>query len=339
MKSNFNTKNINEILETELKLENSFVPTISDIPNGLAKGIYFWFMKSEGYEILSTKIMVVPIENSYSKVIEGLKFDLIYLGTAGTGKEMKSNLSIRLKWHIGQKHTESAVFSKYLSTLRKGLGSLLADDLIEENTEVLVNDFLEKYLRVFWVEYPENIDQIDEDEKGLIKRLKPLLNLKNNPNALKSSNDNITKKFKERLNIVQSETINRLREMGYKAKKKNGSFKPKEFSVNKEIISENGCKEYLVSQNQNIAEVTKDIVGLYRGKSKIRIFDSNDPNVEFTRWTRITGKDNDLDAQNIYSYFERVSSEGERRYRHLVIKEWMQSNNIKAVKVLVCPVV
>lgn len=339
MKSNFNTKNINEILETELKLENSFVPTISNIPNGLAKGIYFWFMKSEGYEILSNKIMVVPMENSYSKVIDGLKFDLVYLGTAGTGKEMKSNLSIRLKWHIGQKHTESAVFSKYLSTLRKGLGSLFSDDLVEENTEVLVNDFLEKYLRVFWLEYPENIAQIDKDEKVLIKQLRPFLNLKNNPNALKSSKDNVTKKFKERLNIVQSETINRLRELGYKAKKKNGSIKPKEFSVKNEIISENDYQEYWVSQNQNIAEVTKGIDGLYRGKSKIRIFDSNDPNIEFTHWRRETGNNLNFNAQNIYTYFEKVSSEGERRYRHLVIKEWMQSNNIKDIKVCVYPIV
>lgn len=335
MKTDLNSNNVIEVLAKGLKLENSFVPKISNIPNGLAKGIYFWFMKPEGYEILSNKIKVEPMENSYSKVIDRVKFDLVYLGTAGTGKEMKSNLSIRLKWHIGQKHTEDGVYSKYLSTLRKGIGSLLADDLIEGNTEVLVNDFLENYLRVFWIEYPKNTAQIDEDEKVFIKQLRPFLNLKNNPNALKSSKDNVTKKFKERLKIVQSESIKRFIDCGYKVKNKNTSKKPKKSLVNKDVIFKNDCVEYMVSQNQNIAEVTKNTVGLHRGKSKIRIIDANDPNLEFILWKRITGDNDNLNAQNIYRYFENISTDG--RYRHVVISEWMLKNKIKTAKVLVCP--
>ena len=59
--------------------------------------------------------------------------------------------------------------------------------------------------------------------------------------------------------------------------------------------------------------------------------------MEFTRWRRETGNNFNLNAQNIYSYFESVSSDGVRRYRHVVIKEWMEKNNIEKIKVMVCP--
>ena len=117
------------------KLTNPFRPNFDEIPNTKSKGIYFWFMKPDGYEKLSNYVEIKPIDSKYSKEIDGVKHDLVYLGTAGTGKKGNSNLYERLKWHVLQKHTESNVCHGTLSTLRAGLGSLLSDDLILPNTE------------------------------------------------------------------------------------------------------------------------------------------------------------------------------------------------------------
>ena len=62
-----------------------------------------------------------------------------------------------------------------LSTLRQGIGSLLSDDLIIPDTETKVNNFLRNHLKVYWIEYPNNMQLIDNDEDILIKGLKPLL--------------------------------------------------------------------------------------------------------------------------------------------------------------------
>ena len=71
------------------KLTNPFRPNFDEIPNTKSKGIYFWFMKPDGYEKLSNYVEIKPIDSKYSKEIDGVKHDLVYLGTAGTGKKRK----------------------------------------------------------------------------------------------------------------------------------------------------------------------------------------------------------------------------------------------------------
>lgn len=176
------------------------------------KGIYFWFMKPEGYNALSNYVSIQPIKSKFVKEIDGVKYDLVYLGTTGTGKNGNSTLTKRLEWHICQKHTVSTIKQKQsaLSTLRTGLASLLSDDLILPNTEKLINDFMRLNMVIYYIEYP-NINQvIDNDEKILINNFKPLLNLKNNSNSHKSSNPNSTKDYKFRRNIIEKNTKKRL---------------------------------------------------------------------------------------------------------------------------------
>jgi hypothetical protein len=129
------------------------------------KGIYFWFMKKEGYLKLSKFMNISPLPNIYSRQINNETYDLVYLGTAGTGKKGNSNLQERLQWHIEQKHRESAINQENsaLSTLRTGMGALLANDLILPNTEQLINSFFEKYMLVYWVGYSGNKKEIDSD--------------------------------------------------------------------------------------------------------------------------------------------------------------------------------
>jgi hypothetical protein len=193
-------------------LINSFRPHIDVIPDSKSKGIYFWFMNKEGYKILSKYLDIKPVEPSYYKEIDGVEYDLVYLGTTGTGKNGNSTLNKRLDWHINQKHRESTINQKQsaLSTLRTGLGSLLSDDLIEFNTEALVNQIMKDYFLIYFVEYPDNKGLIDSEEDILIKGFKPIFNIKGNPNSLKIALENSTKLYKKRRNEVENNTKKRL---------------------------------------------------------------------------------------------------------------------------------
>lgn len=201
---------IKDWLEVNLTAKKSFVPHLDSIPNINSKGIYFWFMKPEGYNALNNYVSIQPIEPKFVKEIDGVKYDLVYLGTAGTGKKGNSNLAERFEWHVNQNHTDSNICHGTLSTLRAGLGALLSDDLILPNTEIAVNDFMKQFMKVFWIEYPNDNDLIDNDEKKLIIGIKPLLNLKNNPNARTNANTNSTKDYKLRRTLVYKNSKLRL---------------------------------------------------------------------------------------------------------------------------------
>ena len=206
--NNISFSEIKNILDNQLI--NSFKPHVEEIPNIQSKGIYFWFMKQSAYDLLSQFVPISPIETRYTKIIDNEHYDLVYLGTAGTGKKGKSNLKDRFEWHINQKHTSSTICHGTLSTLRAGLGALLANDLIVSNTEELVNSFMINSMKLFWVVYPNNNELIDNDEKILIYKLKSLLNLKSNPNSLKNSDLNPTKQYKYRRKLVEKNTKKRL---------------------------------------------------------------------------------------------------------------------------------
>ena len=185
---------LNEMLIDEKSID-ACCKNVAEVP--LKKGIYFWFMPNEAYAKLSKYVAILPIVPVYQKVINGIVHDLVYIGTAGTGKNGNSNLNERLKWHLCTKHSESAVCSGTLSTLRAGLGALLADDLILPNTEAEVNDFMCTYMKVYWITYGDHDkDAIDSDESKLIIELRPLLNLDHNPNARVTAQLNPTRRYK-----------------------------------------------------------------------------------------------------------------------------------------------
>jgi hypothetical protein len=142
-----NYDSITQWLKENLNDNSSFIPRNGDIPNLKSKGIYFWFMKIDGYEKLSNFVSITPILTKYNRIIDGFQYDLVYIGTAGTGKNGNSNLAERLIWHINQNHTEGNICHGTLSTLRAGLGALLKDDLIIPDTENLVNLFMKNYMR------------------------------------------------------------------------------------------------------------------------------------------------------------------------------------------------
>lgn len=322
-------------LSKNLTCKDCFTPHLEKIPEIKSKGIYFWFMKPEGYKSLSKHISVHPIEQRFIMNCEGVNYDLVYLGTAGTGKKGNSDLFERFKWHIEQKHAESNICHGTLSTLRSGLGSLLADDLILPNTENEINEFMKDFMKLCWIEYPNDKILIDSDERFLIKGLKPLLNIKNNPNALAAATDNPTKDYKKRrVEIVakSKSNLNCKKETKTMKKTKNPDDITPLFAENILTTYENGCVEYFVLQGQDIGEVTRGIEGLPIGKCQITIFDSTNIEVEFTLWTRKTGSK----KQNIYTYFDNSASKSTKAKKKFV-SEWMKENNIKEITIRVCP--
>lgn len=236
-------KTINDWLEKYLVSEKSFIPCKEELINlkskddSKSKGIYFWFMRSEGYVTLRNFAPIQAIEPKYTRIIDNIEYDLIYLGTTGTGKQGKNNFFGRLNWHITQVHRESTIRQKEsaLSTLRTGLGSLLADDLIIPNTEIIINDFMKIYMKVFWIEYPDNKKLINENEEILIKNIKPLLNLTHNPNRLIKAKNNPTKEYRKRRNLIEKATKKRL---GYPLTKNNmNSISENKINSNQETLN------------------------------------------------------------------------------------------------------
>lgn len=329
-------------LSQNLLSQNSFVPHLDSIPIINSKGIYFWFMRPDGYKALSNYVTIEPNESKYTRNIDGVIYDLVYLGTAGTGKKGNSNITERFVWHINQNHTASNICHGTLSTLRAGLGALLCCDMILPNTENVVNDFMNKFMRVFWVEYSDDKSLIDNDEKTLIKGIRPVLNLKNNPNARAYAVANTTQVYKIRRAEIYKNTRIILGCKG-ESEKIRGKKNPNKDTTpiyNHQIIDENhnGCIEYFVMQNQHIGVVTRGIEGLPLGKSKITIYDSHNPNTEFTLWRRVTGNNNNHNAQNVYTYFDNTSTNN-GPYRFLIIQDWMVNNGIYEITVRVCPII
>jgi hypothetical protein len=328
-----------EIVKSKLDIEliNSFCPIVNEIPNIDSKGIYFWFMKQDAYTLLSQHETISPIEPIYTKTIKGEKYDLVYLGTAGTGKKGNSNLKNRFDWHIIQNHSNSNICNGTLSTLRTGLGALLAEDLILPNTEELVNTFMKNSMILFWVEYPNNNELIDSDEKILINAIKPLLNLKSNYNARLTSLDNSTKSYKRRRALVCMNTRLRLSCKGENEKSMKTIKTPTEKSTNYDdqiLDVNNNCVEYYVSNGQFIDEVTRGIDNLPTHKAKIKIWDSKNQDNIFNEWQfRSTGDDLKPDAQNIYTYFSNTHN---NKKRAEIIMNWMNANQIEEITVRVC---
>lgn len=325
-------------LKENLTCKDCFVPHLGKIPEIKSKGIYFWFMKPEGYEMLSKYIDIKPIESIYTINCEGVIYDLVYLGTAGTGKDGKSNLFERFKWHIDQKHTESNICYGTLSTLRSGLGSLISDDLMISENEI--NEFMKKFMKLCWIEYQDDIQLIEADERFLIKGLKPLLNIKNNLNALGVATDNPTKRYKKRrveINANSKAELGCKKESKTVKQTKNPDQETPKFNENILATFENGCVEYFVRQGQDIGEVTRGIEGLPTGKCSIEIYDSNDIDFEFTKWKRKTGSK----KQNIFTYFDNSSTFKDEKNKNLsrkkVIKKWMKENKIEEITIRVCP--
>jgi len=189
LNSTDNLETIEDWLDQNLTNENSFTPNQDAIPELFSNGIYFWFMKPAGYQMLSNYLPIQALPTKYSKEINGELFDLVYIGR---GNNNTNNISEHLNWHINEDHNE-------LSPLRKVISVLLSDSLMNLKEKGVFKNFIENYTKVFWIVYSKVIeDTIDNNIKKLTEKLNPLLVKLNNPS--------FNEKIKERLNQLTNET-------------------------------------------------------------------------------------------------------------------------------------
>lgn len=129
-------KNIESVINLRGLTSNN--PLISQEP-----GVYCWWFKETCVPCIINQLNL-PTYIFYKvqkKKINGILYYALYFGIA-------NNCYQRLNWHINQKHTQAAVKSGYLSTLRKTLSALLNKDMTKSMK--CVNNFIDDNCYVEW---------------------------------------------------------------------------------------------------------------------------------------------------------------------------------------------
>ena len=112
-----------------------------DIPK--VGGIYFWWVNSEAAAVIDNLSPNTQMGMCQKRNINGEEYSLVYVGLA-------KNLSSRVKdWHIKQKHSDSAVRSGFISTLRHTIAAILGQNLYAQEA---INNFQNKYMLVGFIE-------------------------------------------------------------------------------------------------------------------------------------------------------------------------------------------
>jgi len=333
----------------DVNLNHSITPHVGELPHINSKGIYFWFMKSNiGYESLSRYVSISPIQGCYFKTINGVKYDLIYIGTAGTKGQGLSTISDRLDWHIYQHHTKGEICNGTLSTFRKGLGSFLSNDLIigdSLSTEEKVNVFMNVTLEVYWIEYGNNVPIINSDEKFLINNLKPLFNLDHNPNSYIDAQANPTKIYQLRRNQIEASSIAKHCKEGGSGSKVNTKRKsdvpPKTPLNNAEIEQSSSsnpnkkCVSFIVKQNESVADVAARTTGLPNGPISIEI---KDVITGQNLFVRNNGNPLRTTGRTVSAYFRApMTNDIPVLPKWEVLQNEMTAKKVKEVRVIVCP--
>lgn len=131
-------------------------------------GVYrWWFTEQDTLQLLAPFNGSITLSNLQAIDHNGRKFYTLYIGVSPSG------LLGRYKWHISQKHTQGAVRSTFLSTLRHSISALLQIDCTL--SEQAVNDMLKRC--IFEWDATPNFAAIESTE--LQTNLYPL-NVQNN---------------------------------------------------------------------------------------------------------------------------------------------------------------
>jgi hypothetical protein len=318
-------------------LKNSFRPHLDSIPDSKSKGIYFWFMKEEGYDQLSKYVEIKALNPCYSKEIEGVKCDLVYLGTAGVRNNSSGinngHLEERLMWHLAKNKGKSALKSGTMSTFRRTIGALIGDDLLENDVQIILDDFFRDTFVVFYVEYPGSFsdvkDIVTQDETKLIEFVRPIFNLDKNPNS--EITNHLTYLIQERRQLIEKSSKNKL-----------GFIEKKERKVRTKSIKEkstnqlNECVEFKVRRNQNIIEVINNINDLPVGPCNIEIFSKD--RTDIRRYINSKIRKIRTANRNVADYFR--ASDGNISKYLIVEREMNDANSIiEEITVRVCPLI
>lgn len=136
------------------------------VPN--QRGIYFWFLREEGFKKLSQKLPVL-VQPPRPSLKVGDAY-LVYYGHVGTNADVGSvqradNLRYYFQSVIPHKHLEDTLDCySYLSCFRKTISGLLCDDILAG--QEAVKSFFNDFLLIYYLAY----DATTEEEGAVARR-------------------------------------------------------------------------------------------------------------------------------------------------------------------------
>lgn len=139
-------------------------------------------------DLIDEKLKDLDCEKTWSIPIGGKDYRALYVG-------MSKNLKERLNWHINDMHTEKAVKSGFISTLRHTIGAFLGDEN-KPLTQLYddVNDFLDPCYFEWDYTASEGMATYIESELMTIDYYP--FNIQHNPNLPKEVRNDIIKRRK-----------------------------------------------------------------------------------------------------------------------------------------------
>jgi len=236
-------------LNVNLDDKKSFIPITNAIPNVTTAGIYFWFMKPEGYEEIGKKLKLTPMEPTYSRLIDGIIYDLVYVASEGfknpwTGN-ITGNLYNKLTFEMdSSKEEERARKLRSRGKLRSVLVPLLSDDIVLNGVQNELDNIFSKYFKILYSEYCQISDPLKiniDDEEQLITKLNPIFNLVDSQN-------NLSPLIKQRIRKVFPDTRNRIIKEYFQQRPKPSKS---EIKKNSKITFELNGTKYILKYLQN----------------------------------------------------------------------------------------
>ncbi len=131
------------------------------------RGIYFWFLREEGFEKLSQKLQVLLLPPQHTLKVGNAS--LVYYGHLGAYSNLQSvqvadNLKFYFQSEIPHKPIEYSLEGySFLSCFRKTISGLLTDDLLAG--QEAVKAFFHDYLRIYFLAYGATTE-----EEGVVAR-------------------------------------------------------------------------------------------------------------------------------------------------------------------------
>lgn len=133
-------------------------------------GIYAWWFKEEAAWQLLKPLEPVDHSRLARRTIDGEPCVALYFG-------ISRDLRSRIRWHVAQKHTPSAISKGFLSTLRLTICALLG--LPASVAEQAVNDFMDANCYISFAHVPTLAEAEAEEAEELSTNYYPL-NLQGN---------------------------------------------------------------------------------------------------------------------------------------------------------------
>jgi len=155
---------------------------LKNVPDNRPGWYRWWTQEEEVRALLNSRFISRAYFDDLISVLrkgDGALRDYYYVYT---GITVKDSIRSRLNWHINQHHTDSAVHSGRLSTLRQTIASLVAGNQWDE---AATNNFIDKMtVEYFPVEYPIKSEKAkafleDNEKKEMRDNVLPL-NIQNN---------------------------------------------------------------------------------------------------------------------------------------------------------------